>query len=242
MRFDEDVSFPVTEFGSRFRVGPLTGDARVRVQVMHLPPDGIIGRHAAAAQQLFAVIAGHGRVSGHDGKAEAIGPGYAAVWGAGEHHEASSEGGLTAVCIEGEFDVWAMSVTRDIVVSDYDPAWTEWFETVHNHVWPAVEGIALRIDHVGSTAVPGLAAKPIIDVDVVVATSDHVSEAIERLAAIGYRWRGDLGVPGREALKLVAHDELPAVEPLAVQHGARLAFVRREDHAGFCFFELEMVA
>lgn len=209
MRFDEEVSFPVTEFGSRVRVGPLTGDARVRVQVMHLPPDGIIGRHAAAAQQLFAVITGSGRVSGHDGKAEPIGPGYAAVWEAGERHEASSEDGLTAVCIEGEFDVWAMSVTRDIVVSDYDPAWPEWFETVRGHVWPAVEGIALRVDHVGSTAVPGLAAKPIIDMDVVVATSDHISEAIERLAAVGYRWRGDLGVPGREALKLVTHEELP---------------------------------
>ena len=210
MRFDEEVSLPVTEFGSRFRIGPLTGDAaEVRVQVIHLPPKGLIGRHPATTQQLFAVIAGHGRVSGHDGRSVAIGPGYAAVWDSGEHHDASTEDGLTAVSIEGEFDVWAMSVTRDIVVSDYDPAWPTWFDTVHDHVWPAVRDIALRIDHVGSTAVPGLAAKPIIDLDVVVATSDHVSEAIERLAAIGYRWRGDLGVPGREAVKLVGHAELP---------------------------------
>lgn len=211
VRFDEEVSLPVSQFGSRFRIGPLTGDdANVRVQVMHLPPKGLIGRHAAIVQQLFAVIAGHGRVSGHEGEPAAIGPGYAAVWDAGEDHDAYSEEGLTAVCIEGEFDVWAVSVTRDIVVSDYDPAWPEWFEAVYGRVWPAVRDIALRIDHVGSTAVPGLAAKPIIDMDVVVATAHDVSEVIERLATIGYRWRGDLGVPGREAVKLVRDQKLPA--------------------------------
>jgi len=159
---------------------------------------------------LFAVIAGHGRVSGHEGEPAAIGPGYAAVWDAGEDHDAYSEEGLTAVCIEGEFDVWAVSVTHDIVISDYDPAWPEWFEAVYGHVWPAVRDIALRIDHVGSTAVPGLAAKPIIDMDVVVATAHDVSEVIERLATIGYRWRGDLGVPGREAVKLIRDQKLPA--------------------------------
>jgi GrpB-like predicted nucleotidyltransferase (UPF0157 family) len=56
--------------------------------------------------------------------------------------------------------VWAISVTQDIVISDYDPTWPAWFDTVRHHVWPAVKGVALRIDHVGSTAVPGLAAKP----------------------------------------------------------------------------------
>ncbi len=44
------------------------------------------------------------------------------MWDAGEGHDAYSDEGLTAVCIEGEFDVWAVSVTHDIVVSDYDPA------------------------------------------------------------------------------------------------------------------------
>ena len=56
-----------------------------------------------------------------------------------------------------------------------------------------------RIDHVGSTAVPGLAAKPIIDLDVVVRSEDSVRTVIGQLESIGYRWRGDLGVAGREA-------------------------------------------
>jgi GrpB-like predicted nucleotidyltransferase (UPF0157 family)/mannose-6-phosphate isomerase-like protein (cupin superfamily) len=211
VRFGEEVSVPVSRFGSRFRLGPLAADgAGVHVHVMHLPPKGRIGRHPAQAQQLFAVIAGEGTVSGDDGRPVAVRAGYGAVWDAGEEHETTSERGLTAVCIEGAFDVSAAAVTTDIVVSDYDPAWPEWFETVSSHVWPAVRDVALRIDHVGSTAVPGLAAKPIIDVDVVVATERDVPEAIDRLAGLGYRWRGDLGVPGRQAFARPSDPELPA--------------------------------
>jgi GrpB-like predicted nucleotidyltransferase (UPF0157 family) len=67
----------------------------------------------------------------------------------------------------------------------------------------------VRIDHVGSTSVPGLAAKPIIDMDIVVASEADVRPVIERLAAAGYRWRGDLGVTGRQAFKLVRDEGLP---------------------------------
>ena len=138
------------------------------VQVIHLPPGGLIGRHVATGPQLFAVVAGTGWVSGQDVERREIGPGYAALWAAGEDHEAHSDNGLTAVCVEGEFETWATAVTTDIVVSDYDPAWPGWFDTVRRRVWSAISDVAVRIDHVGSTAVPGLAAKPIIDIDIVV--------------------------------------------------------------------------
>jgi len=210
-RFDDDVSIPVTRFGSRFRIGPLAGDVTgAQVQVLHVPPGGSIGRHPAAAPQLLAVVAGRGTVSGGDGTGRQVGPGYAALWEAGEEHGTTTDEGLTAVCIEGRFEVWAMGVTAEIVVADYDPAWPDWFEAVRAHVWPAVEDRALRVDHVGSTSVPGLAAKPIIDLDVVVATEEDVRPAIQRLAGLGYRWRGDLGVPGREAFEASATRDLPA--------------------------------
>jgi GrpB-like predicted nucleotidyltransferase (UPF0157 family)/quercetin dioxygenase-like cupin family protein len=209
-RFNEEVSISVSAFGSQFRMGPLTGDdSRVRVQVVYLAPGGRIGRHPASVRQMFAVVDGVGVVSGADGRGREIGPTYAAVWEEGEEHEADSESGMTAVCIEGEFDVWAMAVTREIVVSDYDPGWPSWFETVRGYVWPAVEDIALRIDHVGSTSVPGLAAKPLIDMDIVAARPEDFPEVVQRLAAIGYRRRGDLGVPGREAFSPTSENDLP---------------------------------
>lgn len=99
----------------------------------------------------------------------------------------------------------------EIRVVSYDPTWPDSFALLRATVWPAVSRVALRIDHVGSTAVPGLAAKPIIDMDVVVADEPRVVEAIAALASIGYRWIGDLGVVGREAFRA-------PVEPFSSEH------------------------
>ncbi len=55
------------------------------------------------------------------------------------------------------------------------------------------------IEHAGSTAVPGLPAKPIVDIDVVVPSSPDIPDAVRRLESGGYICRGDLGIPGREA-------------------------------------------
>ena len=85
-----------------------------------------------------------------------------------------------------------------VVVLDYDPEWPRVFETLRSFVWNAVADIAISIEHVGSTSVPGLAAKPVIDIDVVV-PDGRVSDGIARLSALGYEHRGDLGVPDREA-------------------------------------------
>ena len=49
----------------------------------------------------------------------------------------------------------------------YRPEWAEMFETLKQAVSEALDGIDFRIEHVGSTAVPGLAAKPVIDIDVI---------------------------------------------------------------------------
>src|SRR5882762_9128870 len=91
--------------------------------------------------------------------------------------------------------------TRAVVVVDYDPSWPGTFETLKSRVLPVVGTVALAVEHVGSTAVPGLAAKPIIDMDVIVATSAHVTLAIERLATLGYVHRGNLGIADREAFE-----------------------------------------
>lgn len=87
------------------------------------------------------------------------------------------------------------------LVKAYDPAWADWFAELRDRLAPALGDAALAIEHVGSTAVPGLAAKAIIDIDIVfpVGGLDAVSE---RLATLGYIPNGDQGVPGREAFKL----------------------------------------
>jgi len=89
--------------------------------------------------------------------------------------------------------------TRPVIVVDYDPSWPRTFETLKSRILSVVGSVALGVEHVGSTAVPGLAAKPIIDLDVIVATAADVPIATERLATLGYLPRGNLGIPGREA-------------------------------------------
>ena len=86
-----------------------------------------------------------------------------------------------------------------IIIEDYDPRWPEQFAALHSKLDKILGPLAARIEHVGSTAVPGLAAKPIIDLDVLLHKAADLPQVIRALATIGYEHRGDLGVPGREA-------------------------------------------
>jgi GrpB-like predicted nucleotidyltransferase (UPF0157 family) len=82
--------------------------------------------------------------------------------------------------------------------STYSPAWPLEFERLRDRAAAAVGDSAVAIEHVGSTAVPGLAAKPVIDLVIAVEPED-VQAAIDRLTAIGYIHQGKRGVEGREA-------------------------------------------
>lgn len=97
-----------------------------------------------------------------------------------------------------------------IEVTSYDDAWPLAFERVARDLRAALAGLAglpaMSVEHVGSTAVPGLAAKPILDIDVIV-PADDVTAAVEALVSVGYVHRGDLGVPDREAFR--APDQEP---------------------------------
>lgn len=94
-------------------------------------------------------------------------------------------------------------------VVDYDPTWPLTFASLRAPIWEAVKDVALAVEHVGSTAVPGLAAKPVIDIDIVVPSPPRMTAVIERLALLGYVHRGTLGIEGREAfdspMGLAAH-------------------------------------
>jgi GrpB-like predicted nucleotidyltransferase (UPF0157 family) len=85
-------------------------------------------------------------------------------------------------------------MTAEPLVSAYDPGWPLEFERLRDRALSVVGDLAVAVEHVGSTAVPGLAAKPIIDLDVVVATADDVAPALDRLADVGYPSAGRSGV------------------------------------------------
>ena len=87
--------------------------------------------------------------------------------------------------------------------------------------------MAAAIEHVGSTAVPDLAAKPIIDIDALLASETMLTAATERLASLGYIHRGNLGIPEREAFRAPANDpphDLYVCPPCRAEFGRHMAF------------------
>lgn len=85
-----------------------------------------------------------------------------------------------------------------ITVEPYDPKWAEEFVKIKNEILPAISDCIISFEHVGSTSVAGLWAKPVIDIDIVI-DDGTLPAVIERLASIGYYHKGDLGIRGREA-------------------------------------------
>lgn len=98
--------------------------------------------------------------------------------------------------------------TKHVVVQPYDEAWAQGFMDIKAEIQDALGELALRIEHVGSTAVRGLSAKPIIDVDIVIRDYSLFRAVVSRLEAIGYQHEGDLGIAGREAFKYDGKDHL----------------------------------
>jgi GrpB-like predicted nucleotidyltransferase (UPF0157 family) len=121
-------------------------------------------------------------------------------------------------------------VGEPIVISEYDPRWPELFCELRDGLPAGLRMRARSIEHIGSTAVPGLAAKPIIDIDVVVADEADVAEAIAMLAAAGYPHKGDAGVPGREAFDQPAHLPEHHLYVCVEGTGPLVAHLRLRDH------------
>jgi GrpB-like predicted nucleotidyltransferase (UPF0157 family)/chloramphenicol 3-O-phosphotransferase len=122
------------------------------------------------------------------------------------------------------------SVIHPVVVSDYDVKWPVLFRQIAEPVRRALGEIIVAIEHVGSTSVPGLAAKPVIDVDVVVRSAEDVPAAIERLRDLGYVYQGDKGIPGRDAFMWPPHS--PRHHLYVVIEGSKphVDHVRFRDH------------
>ena len=100
-----------------------------------------------------------------------------------------------------------MSLNR-ITVEPYREEWERNFLAIRAELLGALGDLALRIEHVGSTAVRGLSAKPILDIDVVIRDRASFRAAASGLEEIGYRHEGDLGIPGREAFAYSGKEHL----------------------------------
>ena len=91
--------------------------------------------------------------------------------------------------------------TKKVIVLPYDAAWESAFEAIRAEIQTALGDLMLGIEHVGSTSVKGMSAKPCIDIDVVIRDYSVFDAVVQKLDAIGYIHEGDLGIKDREAFK-----------------------------------------
>ena len=84
-----------------------------------------------------------------------------------------------------------------IVVVDYDPIWPQRFEQERRRVAEALGEAVAEIEHIGSTAVPGLAAKPIVDILAGLRTLELPAAAMDAMGGLDYEFLGEYGLPGR---------------------------------------------
>jgi GrpB-like predicted nucleotidyltransferase (UPF0157 family) len=80
---------------------------------------------------------------------------------------------------------------------DHDPTWTERFEQERDRLVPVFDGSVVAVEHIGSTSVPGLCAKPIVDIAVGLLKLELTDKQIAAMEELGYEYLGEFGLPGR---------------------------------------------
>ena len=99
-------------------------------------------------------------------------------------------------------------VTKHVIVLPYDEAWEQNYIEIKDEIQNALGKLSLDIEHVGSTSVRGLSAKPIIDIDIIIRDYSLLNDVVTALSKIGYHHEGNLGIVGREAFKYDGKDHL----------------------------------
>ncbi len=92
-------------------------------------------------------------------------------------------------------------MAQHVIVVDYDPQWEVKFQKEAVCIRQILGENCKEIHHIGSTSVPGLAAKPVIDIMPVVHSLERVDAAAEEFEKIGYEYLGEFGIPGRRYLR-----------------------------------------
>lgn len=133
------------------------------------------------------------------------------------------------------------NTTEEVSLVPYDPSWAEQFETEKRAIEAALGDRALAIHHIGSTAVPGLAAKPVIDILIVVRHLDNAIDCIAPLSELGYTFNNHpqnvdrkffrKGRPRTHHVHIVAQDNAELRDHLAFRDALRANPDLRDQYA-----------
>lgn len=108
-------------------------------------------------------------------------------------------------------------MAQHIVVKEYNPAWREMFQEEAAVIKEILGDNCVEVHHIGSTAVAGLAAKPVIDIMPVVYRLDKVDAAACKFENIGYEYLGEFGIPGRRYLRKGGDERIHQIHIFSVR-------------------------
>ncbi|UOQ44879.1 GrpB family protein [Halobacillus salinarum] len=89
-------------------------------------------------------------------------------------------------------------MNNGITLIDHDPSWSDEFNKIKHVIESHLQSFVLSIEHIGSTSIKGLSAKPILDIDLVISETNLFPQVCTKLRNLGYYHEGDLGIEGRE--------------------------------------------
>ncbi len=172
----------------------------------------LAGRRLAPAGVLMIGDREHDVAGARANGVEALG----VLWGYGSREELERAGALACAATPGELLALVRQVrplsgpeepgrseavgleTGVVRVVDYDPRWPAVFVAEAARLTASAAGLPLRLEHIGSTSVPGLCAKPIVDIAAGRPSGSALAPYVAAFEAAGYEHRGTLGVAGRE--------------------------------------------
>lgn len=108
------------------------------------------------------------------------------------------------------FKFGANMKTKNVVIKPYNKNWHYDFIKIKDELNQSLNGDIIEIEHIGSTAVFGMSAKPIIDIDVIISDYERFDCVKNKLTKIGYIYEGDLGIAEREAFSYTGKEHLTA--------------------------------
>ena len=100
-------------------------------------------------------------------------------------------------------------MAKRVIVVPYNEQWKTDFETIKQYLLTTLNDVITGIEHIGSTSVEGLSAKPFIDIDIVIKDYSVFDTVLEKLASLGYIHEGNLGIKDREAFDYKGNVALP---------------------------------
>ncbi|MFT6320824.1 MAG: GrpB-like predicted nucleotidyltransferase (UPF0157 family) [Granulosicoccus sp.] len=115
-----------------------------------------------------------------------------------------------------------------MLIQKYHPIWKDNFEKIKTEIQKALFELEIKIEHVGSTSVVGLAAKPIIDIDLIYYNSIDFEKIKTKLSEIGYFHHGNQGIAQREVFKRKDSSENPTVLD-KLKHHLYVCFIKGEE-------------